>query len=135
MFLTGGCGKDNRTILYSESSYSLVVKNNYNIFDQEIEEIDKSKLAAVIANHVSSVLEVYDISDAVEKHWKRDKWHIFFTVKTDQNQVFRGVKCLAAVGVWDGLPEGPVLRLLNCGSMYVRIFDGDIRIPLSQIVI
>ena len=130
VLLLGGCGKDNRVVLHSESADHLLIKDGY-LTDEG--EISKSKLAMAIASAVSSVSEVYDISDELDESWLRiyNKWYILFSVKTTSGQVYTELKCLAFV--YSDSSSG-LLSLRNCGSDDVQFGDDDMSIPLSQIL-
>ena len=142
VFLTAGCGKDNRVVLHSESEDILVVKfDSDKVFPNSgIEEkLDKSKLATALVSRVDSVSKVYNISDQLEENWIHDKWYIIFSVGTDEG-VFNGVKCHAGIGTeavrtgfWDKTKKR-VLFLLNCGSGSVEFHNKEISIPLSEII-
>ena len=137
--LLGGCAeskKDNRVVLHSESQDTFSIKDSiFGSFGSlDHIHISKSKLAVAIANRLSSVSKVYDVSDQLDEGWINDDWSILFSVRTTSDKVYTGFKCDAYA---DGYRENDKrLHLRDC-----RTDDDkggakfhDINIPLDEII-
>ena len=132
VFLLGGCGKDNRTLLHSESKDIFSVKDSGRFDDINV---SKSKLAVALAKRLNSVLEVYDVSDELDEGLLIDDWYILFSVKTDEGKIFTGFRCDAKV---DKFYRGEIkylfLRDCHTGSDEGGAKFHDIEIPLDEII-
>ena len=140
ILLFGGCGgskKDNRVVLHSEFADYLLIKDGsvgYLIGGK----ISKSQLAVALAKRVSSVSEIYDISDELGGSWINNNWYILFTVRTVSGKVYTGLKCDAYVKDAFVIKDPPSLQLEDCGTGEengVRFGDDFIEIPLKEILV
>ena len=143
VLLSGGCAKDNRVVLHSESiGNSFSIKKSEPSFNVYRNTINKSKLAVAIAKRVGSISEIYDISDKLDEGWLwSDTWYVFFTAKTNSGKVYEGFRCLAVLE--EGLTyDGGVpfnrreLVLRNCATdgENVQLSNHEIRISLASIM-
>ena len=136
MFLTGGCGKDNRTILHSEAFQvdknfkpkKKIIRSTYTTIkdvawfvDSDIafhNLINLSSVARILASRFKDISKIYDVSDELDEEWLNDKWYILFSVETTGGKIYTGFRCLALLHD-RGLeynPGGPLLRLSNCAT-------------------
>ena len=132
VFLLGGCGKDNRVVLHSESKDIFSVKDSGRFNDINV---SKSKLATALAKRLNSVLEVYDVSDELDEGFLNDDWYILFSVQTDKGKIFTGFRCDAKVNrFYEGETKYLFLEDCHTDSDEGGAKFHDIEIPLNEII-
>ena len=147
IFLLGGCAKDDRIVLHSESEDILEIKQGSGTPNILEYYISKSKLAQAIASRVESVSRVFDISDRENSGWFSDKseWYITFSVETTEGEVFNDFECEAYVymrrtldNITDPDPNSGSLSLDDCNNgQGVYLFDsfGSADIPANEVIV
>ena len=138
VFLLGGCGKDNRALLHSESEDIFSGKESRLFWWSDDINISKSKLVVALAKRLNSVSEVYDVSSELDEGFLVDDWYILFSVRTDEGKVFSGFRCDAEVGVFLGRNDGRT-QYLFLEDCHTYSDEGgakfhDIEIPLGEII-
>ena len=122
VLLLGGCAKDERVVLSSESADDFLIKHarSSSGFDKDVEgvaKISKSKLARAIERRVHSVSRVYDISDWLDEDVFLffDYWTISFSIRTISGKVYKEVKC-RAIAIDGDYGSCSLLKLSSCGT-------------------
>ncbi len=127
-----GVQKDNRIVLSSESGNFFPVRvgpkswKGYGL-------ISKRKLSTAIVGRFTSVSEVFDIQERLDKDSIFSKWYISFSVETTSGFVHRGIECRAEAS-WMGSFFNLVLS--NCGNSDVKLGKEDlIMVPINEIIV